>query len=419
MAASQTPLYQDLPGHDDTRVLHIDPALRGDRTVPLSGRLRTITLSDMIDEVYTESYIALSYCWGAVHSDGSHSTHMIICDGREVRITANLHGALIRLREHLDKGNLNDDTTNNSSERLPLWIDAICVNQRDIKERNRQVEMMPRIYRESKKMVIWLGEAQMGDTNLLRKGVTSLPVETKSFYVMPDHDNPYFTWNDQELRRSSPIDVDSWKQQISPNDRLRIASILHQSWFGRRWVVQEAMLATTPLVMYGDLLISAERLVDLLKRCEAPDNNLLRQCLLFRQGEEVGFLQSMQAFDKLLCSDDRDRIYALSGVYRDFSVRIDYPESVEMLYYRIAVSLVEDGHAAEVLAVASSRLGANEAASESSRRILPSWVPDWRTTVQYSSANHERVLEAVLKWSLNEYPEQARETLHLDHRNTG
>jgi len=40
-----------------------------------------------------------------------------------------------------------------------LWIDALCINQDDVLERNAQVAIMGRIYREAKKVLVWLGEA--------------------------------------------------------------------------------------------------------------------------------------------------------------------------------------------------------------------------------------------------------------------
>jgi hypothetical protein len=37
------------------------------------------------------------------------------------------------------------------------WIDAICINQADIPERNQQVRIMPHIYFRAHTVVVWLG----------------------------------------------------------------------------------------------------------------------------------------------------------------------------------------------------------------------------------------------------------------------
>lgn len=41
-----------------------------------------------------------------------------------------------------------------------LWIDAVCIQQGHGQEKNRQVEMMARIYSEAKNVRVWLGEAR-------------------------------------------------------------------------------------------------------------------------------------------------------------------------------------------------------------------------------------------------------------------
>lgn len=40
-----------------------------------------------------------------------------------------------------------------------LWIDAICINQKDIEERNQQVAIMEQIYSTAEEVTIWLGQS--------------------------------------------------------------------------------------------------------------------------------------------------------------------------------------------------------------------------------------------------------------------
>lgn len=39
-----------------------------------------------------------------------------------------------------------------------FWIDAICVNQRDLRERSQQVQRMADLYRMASRVIVWLGE---------------------------------------------------------------------------------------------------------------------------------------------------------------------------------------------------------------------------------------------------------------------
>jgi hypothetical protein len=59
-------------------------------------------------------------------------------------IACNLLDALRRLRS-------------TSKSRL-LWIDAICINQRNLDERAEQVPLMGKIYSGASKVVVWVGE---------------------------------------------------------------------------------------------------------------------------------------------------------------------------------------------------------------------------------------------------------------------
>ncbi|PZD28569.1 HET domain containing protein [Pyrenophora tritici-repentis] len=110
--------------------------------VPLSfgssTNFRLLTIepcSDPNDEVYCNlhvrameeppQYIALSYTWGE-----PSPTRMIMLNGRPFRVRQNLWDFLVQARSH----NL---TT-------MLWVDALCIDQSQVKERNHQVSMMDR-----------------------------------------------------------------------------------------------------------------------------------------------------------------------------------------------------------------------------------------------------------------------------------
>jgi hypothetical protein len=42
---------------------------------------------------------------------------------------------------------------------LPIWIDAICINQQETSERNAQVQLMREIYSTAHMICMWLGES--------------------------------------------------------------------------------------------------------------------------------------------------------------------------------------------------------------------------------------------------------------------
>jgi len=91
---------------------------------------------------------ALSYTWGDLQK-----TDQITLEGHQFPVTKNLSSALRRLR------NLNQAAMK-TNQSMPSfwWIDAICINQDDVLERNQQVALMTRIYKKSLGVHIWLGE---------------------------------------------------------------------------------------------------------------------------------------------------------------------------------------------------------------------------------------------------------------------
>jgi Heterokaryon incompatibility protein (HET) len=103
-------------------------------------------------------YVALSYCWG---SDRQSAT--MILDGVPVPITENLQRALRRLRW----------------EGCTLvWVDAVCINQRNHGERNFQVTRMSAIYSKARAVAVWLDPAADGSDTVMKALETSNPVAT-------------------------------------------------------------------------------------------------------------------------------------------------------------------------------------------------------------------------------------------------
>ncbi|KAH6982651.1 heterokaryon incompatibility protein-domain-containing protein [Ilyonectria destructans] len=96
-------------------------------------------------------YEALSYTWGS-----PLNKQKILMDGTPFQVTGNLFAALQHLRNPTSLRE-NVPVRHQASHRL-LWIDAICINQEDIDERNFQVRLMWHIYAIAGQVSVWLGE---------------------------------------------------------------------------------------------------------------------------------------------------------------------------------------------------------------------------------------------------------------------
>jgi hypothetical protein len=135
MATNSPYPYQPLLYDDSTRLLILEP---GNFTDPIRCRLEHHRLGDK------PQYAAVSYTWGE-----ELPTHQICIDGFLMEVRDNLRQALLHFC--------------NKEVPRTLWIDAVCLNQRDIPERNQQVRIMRRIYDNSKLTLVWLGDYSEAD----------------------------------------------------------------------------------------------------------------------------------------------------------------------------------------------------------------------------------------------------------------
>ena len=89
-------------------------------------------------------------------------------------VTKNLESALRSvIRKKANKStHVNDNDNPLEDQSLYVWVDAICINQKDVDEKNRQVSIMQEIYQRAKDVHIWLGDGNedTGEAfNLIKK----------------------------------------------------------------------------------------------------------------------------------------------------------------------------------------------------------------------------------------------------------
>lgn len=86
-------------------------------------------------------YFALSYTWG----QPIFPRELLIDDSTVISITENLDLALRRIRIDIEQPVL-------------IWVDAVCINQQDVEERDQQVRLMGRIYSQAAVVIVWVGD---------------------------------------------------------------------------------------------------------------------------------------------------------------------------------------------------------------------------------------------------------------------
>lgn len=348
--ASTLHRHRSLPTADHIRVMDIESAVKSGNIIRC--RLRTCSLEN------PRPYMTLSYVWGEQKPDGSHLTQVIECDDQLFRVTSTLHSALLRIREKMDNGRI----TGQSRERLNLWVDAICINQDDAEERGQQVTRMGIIYHLSCVLIIWLGECT-GEEQIVLQHLFS-------------------QWN-------------KWEMSSSNQELLVLEDLLRRPWFQRRWVIQEYLNASDSVryTLCGGALVLCHSLAKALHQ-----HNLISQAgpLELADGYYSEILDILQMFDYAQCSDARDRLYALASLQKDerglatrTGLEADYTSDTESVYTSFAILMAKGLDLGKLLACATTRKVQNGAG----RATLPSWVPDWRNPVLYTSNQHREAVE--------------------------
>lgn len=185
-------------------------------------------------------YEALSYAWG-----DPKITVPVYLEGIRSHVTTNLELALRHLRYE-------------DRERV-LWVDALSINQRDVRERNSQVKKMRDIYMGAKKVIVWLGPEEDAKVALdfceeLRK-IRRMEVEEVFGDINP-------------LRQAHPYDPwVVWSRFEKDETKWRACEALFtgRPWWSRTWIVQEVLHGGRVDFHIGKLVVSLGRLQGLYK----------------------------------------------------------------------------------------------------------------------------------------------------------
>jgi len=194
-----------------------------------SLQLRATFSEETRCQLFTESldespqYEALSYVWGK-----PNNVSPILLNGRVWNVTADLELALRHLRRY-EKG-----------EHRTLWVDALCINQGDILERNQQVSIMRDNYNGAQDVLIWLGElnSMQGHDDFDIAGAFHVISQLRAGQHIPDI--LFFRDSEHASYCSEPKILSA------------IISLLTRPWWNRAWVVQETVVASHASLACGD-----------------------------------------------------------------------------------------------------------------------------------------------------------------------
>lgn len=200
------------------RILVLHP---GSGTDGIVTRLTTASLVDSPD------FETISYAWG-----NDSIKRLIRCDGVEISITDSLYGALQQMRQP-------------QQSRL-VWVDAVCINQHDIAERNQQVSLMHRIFSQASNVVVWLGKEGRENLHPAVQAINSI------YQCCLDYaDARSMTVADMTFEHMESVEMIeniSLDSVFNHQTWLSISHFFARPWFERIWCAQEIILAKRAVV---------------------------------------------------------------------------------------------------------------------------------------------------------------------------
>ncbi|KAI1391879.1 HET-domain-containing protein [Hypoxylon trugodes] len=302
-------------------------------------------------EYTQESYDALSYTWGDLQK-----TNEITVDGKSLGITKNLDVALTRLRS--------------PTELRRLWIDAICIDQENIQERNHQVHMMKRIFSSASSVVVWLGEATGSVFSTLEMILRCNWSRGKK---------NLFNYPEESLRG--------------------LCELFARPWWKRIWIVQEVVAARELVVLLGTTIFPWVMLENLCRAIQLaeflihPLASMVRDCGYqkftvlehFRRNRSMPLVRLVQCTQDYQATDSRDKLYALLGMASDISpdeIIPDYTKPVQEVFLDLVEFMATNHRNLDI--ISSGRLSISGSS-------VPSWLPDWRGLNTLRPLNSEEV----------------------------
>ncbi|PMD31544.1 HET-domain-containing protein [Hyaloscypha variabilis F] len=282
----------------EIRLVEILPA---DEATVISCRFHTQTLQK------PAPYTALSYTWG-----DTNNMKQILLDGEVFKVRDNLWQFLHQIREQ--------------GRRDRFWIDAICINQENVEERNHQVALMKDIYSKAILVAVWLGPAA-ANSGLAIKRLKS-------------------------IAQGKDVSAD-WTQY----DGRALELLCNRDYWLRIWIVQEFVLAQELTLHCGSDSLSWHilafpfvhhtELFDKSPAARVCDRELQESMAAviihqrIRKETEVTsppLTELIQTHERMESTDVRDKVYGLLGLAKDIGlpeihITADYSKSALEIYW--------------------------------------------------------------------------------------
>ncbi|KAH8591907.1 heterokaryon incompatibility protein-domain-containing protein [Bisporella sp. PMI_857] len=353
--------YVPLTRPKEIRVLYFDE--KADQTTDglIALRIAHITLAEIKEN--HRKYTALSYFWGTGAKD-----KVVKINGLGFKVTSTLESALRNI--------------GNTDASGLFWIDAICINQNNVPEKNTQVAMMGEIYAAASVTLVWLGECNPAISEAI-----DMLEEARVFH------------NDFGV---PAIDLNHTINDLNYNSVWQgVHVLLAVPWWRRMWVIQEIALGQRAMILCGTKTLMFQRLAlgaefafkqndmkHIFPVCENGFSNYWRVYTLMQyrmrkqEGNPILLQELLENNVSCEASDPRDMVFSLFGLATNTGgapeLTVDYGLPVEEVYLNIVKFHIREYESLDMIC---------HGAHPKRHRNLASWVPDFSNLKETTSSS--------------------------------
>ncbi|KAF1834902.1 HET-domain-containing protein, partial [Decorospora gaudefroyi] len=200
-------------------------AIRLIRILPQLSKTGLIQCQIWHDNVGAK-YDCLSYVWGS-----ESNQKQILINGKTHMVRENLWDFMRVARKKY------------ASPPRTFWIDALCINQGSIPERNHQVAQMGSIYSNAGHVLAWLGLSE----NISR--AFSVVFSPRLFALEDWFDDYQRKWVDRNMQTDMQLKKDWF-------------SVVRNPYWTRAWITQEIYLARNITMLVNDLEVEPKHIAN-------------------------------------------------------------------------------------------------------------------------------------------------------------
>jgi len=340
------PYQRTAPENDEIRLLEVFPSQDFDSMVECSMRHYSL-IEDFVE------YAALSYEWG-----NTSVRKRILVDGFRFSVTPNLYEFLRQMRRR----------------RSPLlWIDQICINQKDDQEKSVYIPKMGKIFHRACYVYVWLGPSRDGSRELM------------AFLKELETEHRPVCAHNKKIPELDDDDLDVYRNELD--------AFMRRGYWRRVWIIQEIAMGTEVFVFCGPDKVSWKAIELLMGQLSKRTlfrgkqiNQVEHLCITRTQKQQdnpISLLQAMYESRASLATNLRDRVYGLLSLVYDSDRYVDRPRydaSLTQICRSMTETVIRSKKSLDIMFAGPKHPG--------SMLDLPSWCPNYFIFPSSATVSH-------------------------------